>query len=169
MPRRCSVCDHPDRREIDHALVTRSASYRAIARHYSVSKDAVSRHTKEHLPVLLAKGHEAELMSEADALLMDIKKLQDRTLLMLQKAEKADDLRTALVAVSQARQNLALLVELRGALDRRPQMNVLISSPEWQELKALLLGVLDAHPLAKADVVQAIETTKEGNGQRQLP
>ena len=136
-------------------------SYRDIAGQYGVSKTAVSRHTKEHLPDLLTKAHEAEQLAEADKLLTDIRKIQVRTLLMLQEAEKSGDLRTALAAVREARNNIALLGELRGALDRRPVVNVLVS-PEWLELRALIVGALEPHPAARDAVVRAI--AKVGNG-----
>lgn len=126
-----------------------------------MSKTAVSRHTKEHLPDLLTKAHEAEQLAEADKLLTDIRKIQVRTLLMLQEAEKSGDLRTALAAVREARNNIALLGELRGALDRRPVVNVLVS-PEWLELRALIVGALEPHPAARDAVVRAI--AKVGNG-----
>ncbi len=99
MPRVCTVCRHDERREIDRQLVSRASSYRDIARQFGVSKDAVSRHTKDHLPELLARAHAADQLAEADKLMTDIRKIQVRTLLMLQEAEKSGDLRTALAAV----------------------------------------------------------------------
>ncbi len=49
MARTCTVCAHEGRAEIDSRLVRREP-YRDIARHYGVSKDALSRHVKIHLP-----------------------------------------------------------------------------------------------------------------------
>ena len=127
MPRTCTVCSHPERREIDRTLVSRSASYRDIAGQYSVSKTAVSRHTKEHLPDLLAKAYAAEEVTRADELLMDVRRLQARTLRALLWAEGAADWTTMLRAVREARENVRLLGELRGKLDTRPVVNVLVS------------------------------------------
>jgi predicted transcriptional regulator len=162
MPRVCTVCRHDERREIDRQLVSRAFSYRDIARQFGVSKDAVSRHVKEHLPELLTRAHEAEQLAEADKLLTDIRKIQVQTLLMLQGAEKSGDLRTALAAVREARNNVTLLAELRGQLDRRPQIN-LVLSPEWLELRTLIVGALEPHPDAREAVVQAIASRK-GDG-----
>ena len=162
MPRVCTVCRHDERREIDRQLVSRAFSYRDIARQFGVSKDAVSRHVKEHLPELLTRAHEAEQLAEADKPLTDIRKIQVQTLLMLQEAEKSGDLRTALAAVREARNNVALLAELRGQLVRRPQIN-LVLSPEWLELRTLIVGALEPHPDAREAVVQAIASRK-GDG-----
>jgi hypothetical protein len=48
MPRNCSVCRHPQRQEIE-AHLQAGLSYRDVARRYSISKDAVSRH-RGHVP-----------------------------------------------------------------------------------------------------------------------
>ena len=122
----------------------------------------MSRHVKEHLPELLTRAHEAEQLAEADKLLTDIRKIQVQTLLMLQGAEKSGDLRTALAAVREARNNVTLLAELRGQPDRRPQIN-LVLSPEWLELRTLIVGALEPHPDAREAVVQAIASRK-GDG-----
>ncbi len=59
MPRTCTICRHVERATIDKALVRREP-YRDIARRFSVSKDVLSRHIKEHVAPLLANVHEEE-------------------------------------------------------------------------------------------------------------
>jgi predicted transcriptional regulator len=162
MPRVCTVCSHTERREIDRTLVSRSASYRDIAGHYGVSKTAVSRHTKEHLPELLAKAYEAEEAARAEELLTDVRRLHARTLRALLRAEAAADWTTMLRAVREARENVRLLGELRGKPDTRPVVNVLVS-PEWLELRAQIVGALEPHPEAREAVMRAI-SSKKGNG-----
>jgi hypothetical protein len=48
MPRNCTVCRHTKRYEIEHDLQA-GLSYRDVARQYSISKDAVSRHRASHV------------------------------------------------------------------------------------------------------------------------
>ncbi len=105
---------------------SRERQYRHIAARYGVSTGALQRHVREHQPELLAKAHEAEQTAKADRLLTDIRKLQAHTLMMLRDAEKAGDLRTALAAVREARGNVEMLARLRGQLDTRPQVNILL-------------------------------------------
>lgn len=50
MARRCSVCQHPDRRDIDAVLVEGGASIRSLSRKFLLSEDSISRHRKNHLP-----------------------------------------------------------------------------------------------------------------------
>ena len=74
-------------------------------------------------------------MAQADDLLDQVRHLQAHALDILERAEKAGDLRTALAAISQARGNLELLGKLAGELDERPVVNLNVS-PEWLELKS---------------------------------
>src|SRR5215212_4713368 len=104
MPRRCTVCDHPDRNGIDEALVG-GVPYRSIAKRSGLSESAVYRHKTEHLPTHLLKAKEAEVVAQADDLLNQVRNLQAHALDILERAEKAGDLRTALAAISQARGN----------------------------------------------------------------
>jgi hypothetical protein len=120
MPRRCTVCDHPQRHGIDKALVT-GAPYRSVAKRFGLSDSAVYPHKTEHLPTHLLKAREAEEVAQADDLLEQVRNLQTHALDILDRAEKAGDLRTALAAISQARGNLELLGKLAGELDERPE------------------------------------------------
>jgi len=74
MPRRCSVCDHPERQKVDEALVT-GAPYRSIAKQFALSESAVYRHKAEHLPARLAKAREAAEVAQADDLLAQVHNL----------------------------------------------------------------------------------------------
>jgi transposase-like protein len=136
MPRRCTVCDHPERHSIDEALVS-GAPYRSVAKRFGLSESAVFRHKSEHLPAHLLKAKEVEEVAQADDLLEQVRNLQAHALHILERAEKAGDLRTALAAISQARGNLELLGKLAGELDERPQVNLNIS-PQWLELRAVI-------------------------------
>ena len=56
MGRRCTVCDHPKRAEIDRALVDNDAGYRTVASRFGIAPGAAFRHRKKHLPELLARA-----------------------------------------------------------------------------------------------------------------
>jgi len=154
------VCDHRERHSIDEALV-RGAPYRSVAKRFELSESAVYRHKTEHLPTHLLKAREVEEAARADDLLEQVRDLQTHALDILERAEKAGDLRTALAAISQARGNLELLGKLAGELDERPVMNLNIS-PEWLELRAVIVGALEPHPAAHRAVLGTLE--RAGNG-----
>src|SRR5215208_7019854 len=160
MPRRCTVCDHPETHSIDKALVT-GAPYRSVANRFDLSESAVYRHKTEHLPAHLLRAKKVEEMAQADDLLDQVRHLQTHALDILDRAEKAGDLRTALAAISQARGNLELLGKLAGELDERPVVNLNVSA-EWLELRAVIVGALEPHPAAHRAVLGALE--RAGNG-----
>jgi transposase-like protein len=154
------VCAHLQRQDIDELLVS-GAPYRSVAKRFGLSESAVYRHKTEHLPAHLSKAKEAEEAARADDLLDQVRHLQTHALDILERAEKSGDLRTALAAISQARGNLELLGKLAGQLDERPVVNLNIS-PQWLELRAVIVGALESHPAAHTAVLRALESV--GNG-----
>lgn len=160
MPRVCTVCEHPSREAIDRALVG-DTSNRSLASLYDVSEAAVRRHKANHLPAKLVMAEQAAEIAEADNLLDQVRDLQSRTLAILEAAEASKQHRTALSAIREARSNLELLAKLLGELDDRPTVNILVS-PEWLELRAVIVGALEPYSEARGAVLRAIEGS--GNG-----
>jgi hypothetical protein len=161
MPRSCTVCDSEHRREIDRELV-HGRGLRTIAHTYGVGEYSVRRHRREHLPELLAKGYTAEEAARADELLFEVGRLQAKTLSTLLKAEAAEEHSVLLRAVREARENIELLAKLRGELDARPVIN-LVLSPEWLELRALIVAALEPHPDAQESVLRVIRGVNDGS------
>jgi hypothetical protein len=155
MPRACSVCAHPDRGAIDRSLVAGESNRQIAARYGSLSRAAIQRHGHNHLPAVLTKAQEAEEVARADDLLASVRGLQARTLTILDAAEASEQHRTALSAIREARSNLELLAKLLGELDERPAVNVVLS-PEWLELRAVVVGALEPHPDAQGAVLMAL-------------
>jgi len=160
MPRSCSVCEHAEKDTIDRALVG-GASNRSVASLYDVSEAAVRGHKANHLPAKLVMAEQAAEVVEANNLLDQVGDLQRRALAILEKAEEAGELRTALSAIREARGNLELLAKLLGKLDERPVLNLNIS-PEWLELRTVIVGALEPHPEALRAVVGALEEADGG-------
>jgi len=156
----CSVCSRADALEINEALVIEKRSNRTIAKQYGLHYSAVQRH-RQHIPQLLVKAHEAEQVAQADELLMEVRRLGVKTLKVLHHAESAGELNTVLRAVREARENVRLLAELRGQLDTRPVINLVLSS-EWLELRALIVAALEPHPDARESVLRAIRGIDNG-------
>jgi transposase-like protein len=79
MPRRCTVCAHLQRQDIDELLVS-GAPYRSVAKRFGLSESAVYRHKTEHLPAHLLKARKAEEVAQADDLLEQVSNLQAHAL-----------------------------------------------------------------------------------------
>ena len=123
MPRRCSVCTHPRRPEIDHAIVSGN-SYRTVAQQFAVSRDAVVRH-RRHLSVALAKPLNSEQMTPPESLLAHLEELKSEAQRLKQKAEGDGDYRTALAAVRELCRIVELVAKLCGQIDSRAETKIL--------------------------------------------
>jgi len=136
------VCEHEDLEEINAALAS-NERIRTIADRWSVSKIALMRHRNEHLHVSAieeakeaeareaeareaeareAEAREAEVKEaeedvHADELLDQVRDLQEHTLAILGEAEEAEELSTALQAITEAKDNLERLAKLLSELD----------------------------------------------------
>jgi hypothetical protein len=161
MPRSCTVCEHPEREAIDRALVG-GASNRSVASLYDVSEAAVRRHKANHLPAKLVMAQKASEVAQAESLLAQVQDLQARTLAILETAEETRQHRTALAAIREARSNLELLAKLLGELDERSVVNLRVS-PEWLELRAVIVGALEPYSEARLAVLRAIGGSANGS------
>lgn len=129
--RKCSICNHPQRSEIDKALVTRSTSYRNVSERYGVSVGALSRHKANHLPRLVeaAKASEAaQAVTSGAALIDELDSLLNRALAILEAAEKTGQLKVALQAIREAREciktcaDLAVTAELEERVEELEEL-----------------------------------------------
>lgn len=163
MPKPCPICVHPSRQEIEKALLEGSESLPNIAKRFGVEYWPVFRHKQRHLSSTLAKAQEAREMSQADSLLEQVKKLQDKALELLKKAEEAGELRTALQGVREAKGCLELLAKLQGELAQEGTINILVS-PVWISLRTVILRTLEAYPEARLKIAQALSEVDHAGG-----
>jgi hypothetical protein len=161
MPRACTICTHPEREAINTALAS-GALYREVAQRFAASPDAVYRHKADHLPKVLVKAEAAKETALADDLLEQVKQLRNKSIAILMKAEAAGDLRTALMGIREARGCIELLAEMEGELNRRPQFNLYLS-PEWLEVRVVLMQALGDFPEARAAAAQALQGMHDGH------
>ncbi|MBD0328265.1 MAG: hypothetical protein ICV68_17740 [Pyrinomonadaceae bacterium] len=162
MPRECTVCTHPDVYTINERLVGIGGkqSLRNIAKHFDVNYQAVNRH-KEHIPEMLARASRAEEVAEADSLLDRLESLQTRAEAILSRAEQTENYGAMLGAVREMRSNLEVIGEVTKELNRQPTLNLLVS-PEWLELRTLIIQAVEPFPEARHSILRAIEG--DGNG-----
>jgi hypothetical protein len=121
--RPCSVCTHPQTREISADLFA-GVSYRSIQKKFGVTPAALCGHLKEHVAAPLRRLCEAERRLADDAALvapslLEMRRLNERTLRILSLAELSKDYDTALRAIAESRRNVELISRLTGELDPR--------------------------------------------------
>ena len=155
MPRVCTVCSHPDRPAIDQSMLNHRP-FRAIADTFRVSRQALVRHYDDHLPAALAKAKEAEDVRQAIDHITQFKVVNSVTLAILKEARDRSDHDTALRAIDRVLKQVELQAKLIGELDDRPQVNILIS-PEWAELRSVILRALAPYPEARLALAEALD------------
>ena len=167
----CTICRHPQKDDIDTALMG-TDTIRNISALYDVSTGALQRHKKDHLIDKLAevqkaredalKGFREKVavnaqtdLSRADDLLSQVHDLRQKAVSLLNQAEESGDLRTALAGIKEARGCIELLARIDGQLDERTQVNITLST-EWVELRTLIINALEPYPEAKQAVTNAL-------------
>jgi hypothetical protein len=147
MPKKCSICVHQKRKEIESAILE-GKPLRLVASRFSVSEDALSRHKLKHIIAALAKAQEIREVAMAGTLLEQLRSLQEKALELLYRAEAAGGYRTALAGVREARGSLEVLVQAMSKLreDAPVQQQVITFSPA--EIGESLRGLLAAGALA---------------------
>jgi hypothetical protein len=156
MPRSCTVCNHPDRAEIDRELSS-GVAMSLIASVYAVSPAAVRRHRTNHLLPERADRLREDLELAGVDVLAEMRNLYHRMREFLERAEEADNWPAVRAFHAEARKDLELLARLVGELDERPQVNVLIA-PLVQNV---ILEALEPYPQARYAVAAALEGLEE--------
>ena len=157
MGRQCTVCAHNDIEEINRLLLC-SDSYRDLARQFGLSKDALARHKESHIPKELLKSNDIQEIAKADVLLVQLEEIREKTLSLLDKAERAADTRVYGAPVAylrEVREQIKLLAELEGRLASQPQITI-INNPQWIVLRTQIIGALEPYPEAREAVIHAI-------------
>jgi hypothetical protein len=160
MPRTCTVCAHPERADIDKALLA-GEPYRNIAAQKNLSPSALVRHKAEHLPAQLAQAKQAAEVAQADDLFGEMRRLQKITLALLGRAVNDGDNRTALMAVREARGNLEMLGRLLGELEGQSTTVNIAVLPDWLAVRGRLFRALEPYPDARLAAAHALG---DGNG-----
>lgn len=82
MPRQCTICRHPERADIDRALVAGERSNRRIATQFLVTEGAVRRHKAEHVPAALVDAAKEQEQSDAVDVMQELARALKRVNLL---------------------------------------------------------------------------------------
>ena len=138
---------------------------RTIADQWSVSKTSLIRHRDRHIPVALTAAQAAAEVVQGNNLLAQVHEVLERAKVIVDHAQLEGDLRAATSALREVRGAIELLAKLAGALQDKPQVNVVIT-PEWHAMRATLVQALDPYPDAKHAVVDLVLNSKEASESR---
>lgn len=121
MSRVCTICSHPQLREITHELLARHPLRWIAARHANISIFALSRHVRRHVTKALRKVAPGDVTTTmaaelSEQVVVTTRKLNARTERILDTAEENKDYTVALQAIREYRRNLELIAKLTGEL-----------------------------------------------------
>jgi DNA-binding transcriptional ArsR family regulator len=172
MARQCTICTHPQRHDIDRAIVN-GITYREIASTFGLSESSVGRHRLVHLPRQLTKAvaaqqqrarvravraqeaRDAEETRQAIDIVQQLKAINSACLEVLRTARESKQHSLLLRSVDRIHRQIDLQARLLGEIEEGPTVNVLIA-PEWQEVRQSIFVALAAHPEARADVARKL-------------
>jgi hypothetical protein len=118
MPRICTICSHPQRSEIDAALV-RPDSLRAIAKRFETSAAALHRHRSSCISEQLSKAKEFSDIAGASTLVKELREITKKTGAILARAVRQKQSDIALKAIARLERQLELKGRLLGQLEER--------------------------------------------------
>jgi hypothetical protein len=164
MPRVCTVCAHPKRKEIDTALTEMSASNRRIAAQYGVGERAIRDHKANHLKVRMLKAverrEEADIRTAIDVV-GQLKAINGAALTVLKDARDAHDGDLALKAIDRIQRQIELQAKLIGELQQEGTTNIIIN-PEWVQIRSALIVALKPYPEAAQAVAGTLVSLEGG-------
>jgi hypothetical protein len=165
MARSCTVCECPDVTEIDIALAARTP-HAAVAEQYGLSPSAVFRHSKAHL---VSNASRAVALREETQELLDLGLTKDEQVIhqllaetvataqkIMREAELADQPVTALRALKEVRDSLALIEKFTGKREIINTVNEELQS-KFDALVIALRQVLPSQREAAREIVTALK------------
>jgi len=140
---RCTVCDHPERPEIDAALPV--SSVRNIAKRWSLSPAAIHRHKVKHSQPAVARIAQERADLSAAAVLDRLMGLLESAESGVEKAHSKGDLRALAALLREARETLVRLGQVSAGLWSErgvaavnvEKMQINVASLTTDELRAL--------------------------------
>ena len=153
MSRRCAICSHPQRLEIEREII-RGATRASVSRKYGMSTTAVYRHETKHIPQLLVKARDVATIASADILIAELKGLKDTAEEIMVQCKEDKNYRASLYAIQQLKGLIELTAKLCGEL--KTTHTSIVVNAEWITLKTVIFGVLEDFPDAKHALIEAL-------------
>jgi hypothetical protein len=114
---RCSVCKSPRLHELSGAIACGMTQREAAAK-FGFSQQVISQHCKKHMRPLLT-AHDV-----LSPVLTQVRRINARTMAILDQVESTCNWSVALQAINTARQNLELISRLTGEMKNAPVEDV---------------------------------------------
>ena len=143
MSRKCSICNHDRRQEIEYALL-RGESHRAVAQQFTVPRGAVPRHLK-HVSTALTQARKLGEVEDDKSILTQLRELILEVEQLITRADRAGDYRTVLVALREKTRLLELKARLTGELNEKPETKIVNLNLDAESARRLTETFLARH------------------------
>jgi hypothetical protein len=153
MPRKCSICTHPERGEIERRVAS-GESYRNVAQHFGVSIYSLHRHVTAHMPPEVLAAQEAQAVERGATALEQVRALNREARDLLEEAKRKERYSAAVQAIGAALRALELEARLLGELDNGPKVRVQVDVVAIR--KTILRALEDAPPELRMKVADAL-------------
>jgi hypothetical protein len=122
MSRKCSICNHDRRQEIEHALL-RGESNRAVAQRFTVASGAVASHLT-HVSAALTQARKLKELEDGRSIFLKLQELNLQAEQLKARADRAGDYRTALAALKEKARLVELEARLTGELNEKSENKI---------------------------------------------
>jgi hypothetical protein len=164
--RKCQVCIHRERPNIERAIAT-GVSRRSIGERYEVPPDAVYRHGRNHLSPEMRAAIATKLvdredslrtaiLEEGDGIIGALKAIRSPLFSAFMTAIDCGNGRVAAALSGRLHENLQIAAKLTGELAPHAGVSItnVLLSPDFMRLRQQLLDALKRHPAAARDVAE---------------
>ena len=158
MGRKSKIESHPNSKIIIMRLASGEEYSKIVEDFPDLRWQDLDYYKKNKLHKIISKSPELKAEVEGtrgNDTLAEVRALKTRAMELLEQAQKAGDLKTALIGIREARGCLETCLKAEGQLKDGPQITI-INNPEWVELRTVIVQALDPYPQAKEAVVNAI-------------
>jgi hypothetical protein len=143
MSRKCSICNHDRRQEIERTLLS-GESHRAVAQRFTVPRGAVARHLK-HVSTALTQARKLGEVEDDKSILIQLRELILEVEQVITRADRAGDYRTVLVALREKTRFLELKARLTGELNEKPETKIVNLNLDAESARRLTETFLARH------------------------
>jgi hypothetical protein len=165
MPMPCKLCHYEDRATIERQ-VSKGMSYREAGHIVGCDHHSIAYHFKNHVAPELRKELEIKDPANFPDVVAELNDEHATALEILQEARDAGDHATAIRALDASTRNRALVAKLTGAAAPQETHVNLTLSPQYIQIKTLLLQKLShIDPVLRDEIAGALLELDEGSNE----
>jgi hypothetical protein len=164
----CSICNHPERRDIDQQVAA-LVPLRRLSKRYGMSITALSNHHNRHMSKTeFASIKRARAGVSSKSSKSALERIEDGLVALeelMTNSAKHKEHAQWLAAYRERLRTLEIIGKARGEFTDAPTVTVnLWQTPDWQRLRVVIFEVLAEHPAIRAALAKKLLVLEGSNG-----